>query len=167
MRQPVLRAQGPRASKVVALRKPRARRKSQTSAATRLRERRRERRPRGPETVRRQASAGEARLRQEPLPTRMICKRGGPSARPFARASPPLAASREARAISPRLALGVECRVRRREPSTAPPHARRPRANYAHARGRRPIFPMRERDQPPRSAVDLRRLSARQPTMRR
>lgn len=69
--------------------------------------------------------------------------------------------------MSPRLALGVECRVRRREPSTAPPHARRPRANYAHARGRRPIFPMRERDRPSRSAVDLRRPSARQPMIRR
>ena len=40
----------------------------------------------------------------------------------------------------PRLAHGVECRARRREPLTAPPHARRPRANYAHTRGRRPIF---------------------------
>ena len=143
MRQPVLRVKGPRASKVVALWTSRARRDSQASAATRLRAMLRERRPRWPETIRRQASAGEAHLQEDPFPTRLIRKGGGPSARPLrplARVSPPLAASREARAMSPRLALGVECRAGRREPSTAPPHARRPRANYAHTRGRRPIF---------------------------
>lgn len=110
------------------------------SAATRLRARLPHGHGPGEPELRRQASAGEAHLQQDPFPTRMICKRGGPSARPFARASPPLAASREARAMSPRPALGIECRARRREPSTAPPHARRPRANYAHTRGRRPIF---------------------------
>mgnify|MGYP000908654066 CR=1 FL=1 len=142
MRQPVLRVKGPRASKVVALWTSRARRDSQASAARRLRAMLQERRPRGPETVRRQASAGEAHLQQEPFPTRMICKKGGPSALPLApyrvfRLCWP--ASRGPGRL-PRPALGIERRARHREPSTTPPHARRPRANYAHARGRRPIF---------------------------
>ena len=124
----------------MALRKPGARRKSQTFAAICLRERQRERRPRGPETIRRQASAGEAHLQQEPFPTRMICKKGAgrqpaPS-RVFRLCWPPLARP----GPRPRLALGVECRTRRREPSIAPPHACRPRANHAHACGRQPIF---------------------------
>ena len=167
MRQSVLRVKGHGASKVVALRKLRARRESQTSAATRLRERRRERRPRRPETIRRQASAGEAHLPQEPFPTRMICKRGGPSARPFACVSPLLAASREARATP-------SARARRRMPrpasraidgaSTSPPAARQ---SYPYVRPAADLFPSDSWIGRLRSAVDSRRLSARQPTMRR
>ena len=94
-------------------------------------------------------------------------KRGGPSARPFARVSPLLAASREARATP-------SARARRRMPhpasraidraSTRPPAARqlcpcvRPAAD---------LFPCGSWIGRLRSAVDSRRLSARQPMMRR
>ncbi len=136
MRQPVLRVKGPRASKVVALWTSRARRDSQASAATRLRAMLRERRPRWPETVRRQASAGEAHLQQDPFPTRLICKRGGPSARPLS----PLAR------VSPLLA----CLPRPRPPPPGPPSALNAVPGVASLRrrrhtpaGRAPTMPIR------------------------
>lgn len=94
-------------------------------------------------------------------------KRGRPSARPFACVSPLLAASREARATS-------SARARRRMPrpasraidgaSTSPPAARQ---SCPYVRPAADLFPSGSWIGRLRPAVDSRRLSARQPTMRR
>lgn len=188
MRQPVLRVKGPRASKVVALWTSRARRDSQASAATRLRAMLRERRPRWPETIRRQASAGEAPgdvlCMGWPSPPPGVCGRGPSATRSVSNKID----SQKGRAVGPplracfasvgRLSRGPghepSARARRRMPrpasraydgaSTRPPAARqlcpcaRPEADF---------FPCGSGIGRLRSAVDLRRPSARQPMMRR